>query len=237
MQRRERSARWGTWTGAGLAALGLLAACACTPTRAEGPGPQSLRELEARVQSAWAGVQRYRTIERLERLTAEGRWELLAPPLATDYVLPDRKYQRPAEPTDPSLPAFLVVGPSVYRREGDRWEPLDPARLSADSPLAHGFQQLRTAGLDGSPFRVPPGVEGRLTPSGSEVLDGRPCRWFQGTAQGPAGPVLLRVALEEGRDLPCSSEAEFNAPYGRARQAIRYFDYNAAIELPAPPAS
>jgi hypothetical protein len=223
--------------GGGLLAVGLLAACASAPTRAEGAGPQSLRELEARVQTAWAGVQRYRTVERLERLTPEGRWEPLAPPLATDYVLPDRKYQRPAEPTDPALPAFLVVGPTVYQREGARWEPIDPARLPADSPLAHGFQQLRTAGLEGSPFRVPPGVEGRLTPAGSEVLDGRLCRWFQGTAQGPAGPVLLRVALEEGRDLPCSSEAEFTAPYGRARQAIRYFDYNAAIELPAPPAS
>lgn len=226
------------WWGArwGLAATLVVVAAGCAaPPRASDGSPQSLRELEARVGAAWAAVQRYRTVERLERLTAEGRWEPLAPPLATDYVLPDRKYQRPAEPTDAALPAFLVIGPTVYQREGDRWALIDPARLPADSPLVHSFQRLRTAGLDGSPFRVPPGVDGTLTPGSSEVLDGRPCRWFYGTARGPDGPVRLRIALEEDRDLPCGSEAEFNAPYGPARQAIRYFDYNAAIELPAPP--
>lgn len=223
--------------GPGLLAALVLAGSACAPAPAASSEPRSLRELEARVSAVWPTVQRYRTVERLERLTPEGRWELLAPPVATDYVLPDRKYQRPAEQAATPLPEFLVVGPTVYQRVDEAWVAIDPSRIPPDSPLGQSYQQIRTAGLDGSPFRVPPNVDGKLTPGGSEVLDGRPCRWFYGTASGPAGPVQLRVALEQGRDLPCGSEAEFNAPYGRARQAIRYFDYNSAIEIdpPTPP--
>jgi hypothetical protein len=50
--------------------------------------------------------------------------------------------------------------------------------------------------------------------------------------------VQLRVALEQDRDLPCKTEAEYAGPAGRARSAIRYFDYNSAIRIepPAPTA-
>jgi hypothetical protein len=46
--------------------------------------------------------------------------------------------------------------------------------------------------------------------------------------------VRLRVALEEGRDLPCKTEAEYDAPSGPARSIIRYFDYNSAIRIEPP---
>lgn len=219
--------------GAGLALVGG-AACGGAPGAQAGSSPQNLRDLEARVRDAWSVVQRYRTVERVERLTNEGKWELMAAPVATDYVLPDRKFQRPAEETAQPVPSFVVVGPTVYQQVQGEWTTVDASQIPADSPMSHSFQQLRTAGLDGSPFRVPPEVNGKLTGGESEVLDGRPCRWYYGTATGPAGAVQLRIALEESRDLPCSSEAEYNAPYGRARQAIRYFDYNAALQIEAP---
>jgi len=236
--RRRAAGRLDSRVGALLLGSALVfAGCGAPPVRGEpAEGPQNQRELESRVRAARQQVQRYRTVERRERLNQDsGQWELVVPSIATDYVLPDRKHQRPADPTEPSiLPEYIILGPTVYQSVQGLWVVVDPSQIPAESQLATSFQQLRTAGLDGSPFRVPTQVEGRLTAAGSELLDGRACRWFHGTAAGPAGPVQLRVAIEEQRDLPCGSEAEYAAPAGRARQAVRYFDYNAPLQIEAP---
>jgi hypothetical protein len=224
----------GAWAVAvALATLG--AACGSLPGgKPATAAPDSLHDLEARVRAAWPLVERYRTVERLERVSQAGMWELAAAPIATDFVLPDRKYQRPAEPTDPPASEFVVVRPTVYQRIGGVWSVVDASQFPADSPMGRSLEQLLTSGLDGAPIRVPQNVEGKLSSAGSEVLDGRNCRWYVGTALGPAGPLQLRVALEEGRDLPCKTEAEYEAPLGRVRSAVRYFDYNAAIQIEPP---
>jgi hypothetical protein len=128
------------------------------------------------------------------------------------------------------------VGPAVYQRVAGIWTLVDQTQIPPDSATAQSLQQLRKGGLDGSPFRVSSDISGRVSQAGSEVIDGRTCRWFVGTVNGSAGPMQIRVALEEGRDLPCQSEAEFSGPYGRARQAVRYTDYNApmVVEPPTP---
>jgi len=231
---RRRTLRQAGWR----AAAGLLAfmAAACGP-QVSRPGVSesaSLRELDGRVSAAWAAVSRYRTVERIERAEAGGAWELTTPPVATDFVLPDRKYRRPAEPTKFPNYEYIVVGRTIYQKIDGQWSIVDWSQIAPESELARSLEQFRTGGLDGSPFRLPPDVDGKMTPSGSEMLDGRLCRWYVGTALGPAGPVQLRVAIEEGRDLPCKTEAEYDGPTGRARNAIRYFDYNAAIQIEPP---
>jgi hypothetical protein len=231
---RRRNLRLGNWR----AAAGLLAfvAVACGPqvSRPSATDSASLRDLDGRVSAAWSTVSRYRTVERIERAEVGGTWELTTPPVATDFVLPDRKYRRPAERTDFPGYEFIVVGPTIYQKIEGQWSIVDWSQIPAESELARSLEQFRTGGLDGSPFRLPPDVDGKMTPSGSEMLDGRLCRWYGGTALGPAGPVQLRVAIEEGRDLPCRTEAEYDGPAGRARNAIRYFDYNAAIQIEPP---
>jgi hypothetical protein len=222
-------------------ALGLLTAvgAACTPLHAASVTRDalSLGELDRRVTAAWGGVQRYRTVESIERVDESGQWEPTAPPAATDFVLPDRKYRRPLDQVASPGPEFMVVGGIIYQRLDGTWSIVDPAQIPAGSSIARGLDQLRTAGLDGPPFRLPAAVEGQLSADGSEVLDGRACRWYQGTARGPAGPVRLRVAIEQDRDLPCKTEAEYDAPGGRARSVIRYFDYNSAIRIEPPGAA
>jgi hypothetical protein len=220
-------------------ALGLLAiaGAACTANVAVPAGSAttlSLRELDRRVSAAWPLVQRYRTIETVERVGQSGQWEPTTPPAATDFVLPDRKYRRPVDQSDPPGVEFMVVDAAIYQRIDGVWSIIDPTQVAPDSPVARSLDQLRTAGLDGPPFRLPKEVDGQLRSTGDELLDGRPCRWYEGTAQGPAGPVQLRVALEQERDLPCKTEAEYDGPSGRARNAIRYFDYNGAIRIEPP---
>jgi hypothetical protein len=221
------------------AALGLLiianTACSVATGAASPSGDQlSLRELDRRVTAAWPSVERYRTVETIERLGQSGKWEPSTPPAATDFVLPDRKYRRPTDASQPPGPEFLVVNSTIYQRIEGKWSIVDLAQVQAGTPVARSLEQLRTAGLDGPPFRLPSEVEGQLTGDGREVVDGRPCRWYHGTAQGPAGPVRLRVALEEARDLPCKTEAEYDGPSGTARSVIRYFDYNSAIRIEPP---
>lgn len=224
----------GSWrAAAGLLAL-VAAACGPHVSRPTASESASLRELDGRVSVAWSTVTRYRTVERIERAEAGGAWELTTPPVATDFVLPDRKYRRPAEPSGFPAYEFIVVGRAIYQKIDGQWSIVDWSQIAADSELARSLEQFRTGGLDGSPFRLPPDVDGKMMPSGSEVLDGRLCRWYAGTALGPAGPVQLRVAIEEGRDLPCKTEAEYEGLAGRARNAIRYFDYNAAIQIEPP---
>ncbi len=228
--------RRGPWPLACRGALGLLviagAACAALPGMpAPAPGTLSLRDLDRRVSAAWQTVERYRTVETIERLGPSGEWEPTSPPAETDFVLPDRKYRRPVEDTDPPGVEFMVVDSTIYQRIDGVWSIVDLTQVPADSPVARGLEDFRTAGLEGPPFHLPDEVDGQLTRAGNEVLDGRPCRWYEGTAQGPAGPVKLRVALEQDRDLPCKTEAEYE---GRARNAVRYFDYNSAIRIEPP---
>jgi hypothetical protein len=218
-----------------------VAAAACSApssTPASSPTTVSLRELDRRVSQAWTAVQRYRTVETVERQDAAGEWELSSPPAETDFELPARKYRRPLEPSDPPGVEFMVVDSVIYQRIDGVWSIIDLGQVPPDSDVARSLEQLATVGLDGPPFRLPKDVDGQLSGAGSEVLDGRACRWYAGTAQGPAGPVQLRVALEQDRDLPCKTEAEYAGPAGRARSAIRYFDYNSAIRIepPAPTA-
>ncbi len=217
-------------------AFALLAAAGCAfgAPSSSAPASVSLHELDRRVSGAWKGVQRYRTIETLERLAVTGVWESAAPPAATDFILPDRKYRRPEAQTDPPGIEFLIVAATIYQRIDGAWSIVDPALVPADGAVARSLDQLRTAGLDGPPFRLPADVDGKLTPTEREILDGRPCQWFEGTANGPAGPVRLRVAIEDARDLPCMTEAEYDGPPGRARTSVRYFDYNGPIRIEPP---
>lgn len=233
----SQTARLACQAVAGLVTLAATA-CGATSVRVSSAGPETLRDLDGRVSAAWPGVQRYRTIERLEQLEPDGTWQLTTAPVATDFVLPDRKYRRPAEPKDPNEYEFKVIGPTIFQKIEGQWSIVDFSEIPVDSQLYRSLQQFRTGGLDGSPFRLPPDVEGKLSVAGTEVVDGRPCRWYVGTATGPAGPVQLRVALEENRDLPCKTEAEYDSPTRRTRTAVRYFDYNAAIQIEIPsPAS
>lgn len=224
------------WSWATAVALGsALLACGRLPAGGDAPsGALTLHELDRRVAAAWAAVQRYRTVETVERLAASGDWTPATPPAATDFVLPDRKYRRPVEPTDPPGVEFLIIQSTIYQRIDGVWSIVDLSQVEPGSPVARSLEQLRTAGLDGPPFRLPPDVDGRLVRDGEEVLDGRPCRWYAGTANGPAGPVQLRVALEATRDLPCKTIAEYQAPSGPARTIVRYFDYNGAIRIEPP---
>ncbi|HLH24043.1 MAG TPA: hypothetical protein VK066_16080 [Chloroflexota bacterium] len=222
------------WRGA----LGLLAlaatACGAAPSTPAAPATLSLRELDRRVSDAWSAVQRYRTVETIERQDPSGQWELTSPPAETEFVLPSRKYRRPVEQGDPPGVEFMVVDSTIYQRLDGVWSIVDMSQVPPDSAVARSLEQLRTAGLDGPPFRLPKDVNGQLAKTGDEVLDGRSCRWYAGTAQGPAGPVQLRVALEQDRDLPCKTEAEYAGPATRARSTIRYFDYNSAIRIDPP---
>jgi hypothetical protein len=228
------SARRPGWRGA----LGLLAvaaaACGPTPSTPAPPATLTLRELDRRVTEAWSAVQRYRTIETIERQDATGKWELTSPPAETEFVLPSRKYRRPLDAGSASAVEFMVVDATLYQRLDGVWSIIDMAQVPAESDVGRSLEQLRTAGLDGPPFRLPKDVDGQLSKSGNEVLDGRACRWYEGTAQGPAGPVQLRVALEQERDLPCKTEAEYAGPATRARSVIRYFDYNSSIRIEPP---
>jgi hypothetical protein len=222
------------WRGA----LGLLAvaatACGAAPSTPAAATTLSLHELDRRVSDAWTAVQRYRTVETVERQDAAGQWEPTSPPAETEFVLPSRKYRRPLDPSASPGVEFMVVDSTLYQRLDGVWSIIDMSQVPADSEVARGLEQLRTAGLDGPPFRLPKDVDGKLSNTGSEVLDGRTCRWYEGTAQGPAGPVQLRVALEQERDLPCKTEAEYAGPTSRARSVIRYFDYNSAIQIDPP---
>jgi hypothetical protein len=215
-------------------ALVALTACGAPPSSpTAAPGALSLRELDRRVTAAWSGVQRYRTVETVERQNGAGTWEPTSPAAETEFVLPSRKYRRPLDGDPPGV-EFMVVDSTIYQRLDGVWSIVDLSQVPADSDVARSLEQLRSAGLDGPPFRLPKDVDGELAVAGTEVLDGRPCRWFAGTAQGPAGPVQLRVALEQDRDLPCKTEAEYAGPAGKARSAIRYFDYNSQIRIEPP---
>jgi hypothetical protein len=219
------------WRGA----LGLLAvaatACGATPSAPTAPATLTLRELDRRVSAAWSAVQRYRTVETIERQDATGKWEMTSPPAETEFVLPSRKYRRPVDPAGGPAVEFMVVDATLYQRLDGVWSIIDMSQVPSDSDVGRSLAQLRTAGLEGPPFRLPKDVDGQLSKAGNEVLDGRACRWYEGTAQGPAGPVQLRVALEQERDLPCKTEAEYA---GRARNVIRYFDYNGSIRIEPP---
>ena len=222
------------WRGA----LGLLAvaatACTAAPTTPAAPTTLTLRDLDRRVSDAWSAVQRYRTVETVERQDASGKWELTSPPAETEFVLPSRKYRRPVDPNAQPAVEFMVVDSTLYQRLDGVWSIVDMTQVPAESDVARSLEQLRTTGLDGPPFRLPKDVDGQLAKAGNEVLDGRACRWYEGTAQGPAGPVQLRVALEQERDLPCKTEAEYAGPAARARSVIRYFDYNSSIRIEPP---
>jgi hypothetical protein len=222
------------WRGAlGLVALAATA-CGAAPSTPAAPATLSLRELDRRVSQAWPAVQRYRIVETIERQDAAGKWEPTAPPAETDFVLPDRKYRRPAEATNAADVEFIVVDSTLYQRLDGVWSIVDMTQVPPESEVARGLEQLRTSGLDGPPFRLPKDVDGQLAKAGNELLDGRTCLWYEGTAQGPAGPVQLRVALEQERDLPCKTEAEYAGAATRARSIIRYFDYNSAIRIEPP---
>ncbi len=230
---RRRALRAG-WRGAlGLVALAATA-CGAAPSTTAAPATLSLRELDRRVSEAWPAVQRYRTVETIERQDAAGQWEPTTPPAETDFVLPDRKYRRPVDPASTPNVEFMVVDSTLYQRLDGVWSIVDMSQVPPNSDLARSLAQLRTSGLDGPPFRLPKDVDGQLAKVGDEVLDGRSCRWYEGTAQGPAGPVQLRVALEQERDLPCKTEAEYAGPASRSRSVIRYFDYNSAIRIEPP---
>jgi hypothetical protein len=222
------------WRGAfGLLAIAATA-CGAAPSTPAAPTTLSLRDLDRRVSDAWSSVERYRTVETIERQDPTGQWEPTTPPAETDFVLPSRKYRRPVDHDQVPGVEFMVVDSTLYQRLDGVWSIIDMSQVPADSDVARSLEQLRTAGLDGPPFRLPKEVAGQLAKAGSEVLDGRACRWYEGTAQGPAGPVQLRVALEQERDLPCKTEAEYAGPAARARSVIRYFDYNGAIRIEPP---
>src|SRR5436853_611101 len=69
---RRSTAQAGPWVAGLLVCLVAAGGCGAPPAESAPAGTLGLRELDRQVTAAWAGVHGYRTIETLERLSADG---------------------------------------------------------------------------------------------------------------------------------------------------------------------